>query len=94
MTHIDRRAMTNGKTARVRPTSAPAAMTWGQWLAEEHNHRPVTRGELKAFGDELGAAIEWRRRHNAWHRRVARWGKAWWVFLVTPRVKQTTEDGL
>lgn len=92
MTHIDRRAMTNGKRARVQAQEKPATVTLQQWMAPEHNHRPVTRGELKAYGDELGAAIEWRRYHNAWHRRVGRWARSWWAFLVTPRAKAPAQQ--
>lgn len=86
MTHIDRRAMTNGKAARRLPDGVePPPMTWAQWMHPKARHLPVTRGELLAYGDQLGKAIEIQRRANRWHRRVGRWLRAWGRYLVAPQ---------
>jgi len=86
MTHIDRRAITNGKPKRAAggpPSANP--MTWAQWMHPDHRHRPVTRGEVMAYCEEFGKALRWQERQNRLHRRVWRWMGETWRYLVTPR---------
>lgn len=85
MTHIDRRASTNGKarTPKAPPTANP--VTWGQWMAPDHRHRPVTRGELMAYTEEALRAMRWQDRQNALLRRLWRHARAWWAYLTTPK---------
>lgn len=87
MTQIDRRAMTNGKEPRRPDADIPKKepMTIGQYMHPDHRHRPVLRGEMFAYGDMLGEAITARWQANRWHRRVARYLRAWWAYLWAPR---------
>ena len=85
MTHIDRRAMTNGKPKRAAGPPSANPMTWAQWMHPDHRHRPVTRGEVMAYCEEFGQALRWQMRHNRLHRRVWRQAVAWWRYLTTPK---------
>lgn len=87
MTTRDRRSIANGKPSAPPKLPAPPPVTWGEWVKPEHNHRPVTRGELKAYGDVLGEAILQRQADNRWWRVTGRWLAAWWRFLLSPRAK-------
>lgn len=95
MTHIDRRAITNGKAPR-RPEGVEVPrrepVTWGEYWSPENEKRAATRGEMRDFGEHLGQVIEQRvrareavRDANRMHRRVWRYLVLWWEYLVTPR---------